>query len=556
MSDSAIGARVPVGAPRPVGVVLTAALAFLLPVAFSTASTAAAWMPKLAVLVAVLPLGILVLVGRWREPVARAGLVFVVVAWVSALLSPAPILSNIGGYAGGTSAALLASIITFWAIGRTIEPDEQPMVLRSLLAAIAINAVLAVLQGAFDLAAYGLPLFDERSAGLLGNPVHLATLAAGGLPLAWWEVRKGRGRTVAVGAPLAALLAAAAQVSGSRILLLALGASSVYLLARHRSLRAVFFVTALGVGIVGGSVAGAAPGRTGASDRISQVGLAEGSTLQRVYTWQEAAATVLDRPLVGYGPGRYLQATLPHRSLRLAEAGPDSYFVDAHNLFVNLAVDVGAIGLLLFLGWLLLSARDADGPALWAAAALVAMHLVQPVHPGTTPLIGLALGVASRRVVVGSGFRLGRPAVAGAVAFGLAVAVIILVGDFRLREARLDADADAAAAAAKALPPWPEVSDAVARLYIFDSIVERDPRLLREAIAWERRAATADERDPRWWMLKGLVEASAGEDAAAERSFRRALELNPYSCGAWNGLRRLHPELPRTQGSKHGRFCE
>lgn len=483
----------------------------------------------------------------------RAGIAFIVAAVVAALLSSAPSLSIIGPYATGSSVLLFVAVVGFHAAGRrSASPSAQLLVGRALLASAAINAGLAVLQARLDLSSYGLEIVESRSAALLGNPVHLATLLAGAFPLVWSRMREAKGRGPS--GLLVILLAAGAQVSGSRFLLLALGLAALAILVRHRNLAATAFAIAVVSGLLIGAFIGHRPDFAGASDRITQVGVAEGSTMQRLYTWRESIPTVLERPLLGFGPGRYLQATARHRSTPLAKAGPDSYFADAHNLFVDIAVGTGLVGLAAFLAWLVLAVRGARGPCLWSALALLGMHLVEPAHPGTTPLIGLMLGVGSTEWIA--------PALAKSISViatsiaatvGVLLGGTILIGDLRLQEARLDANRQAAKGAADQLPPWPEVSDAVARLIIFDAVVARDDRLWEEAVEWERRAVEADPSDPRWWVLAGLVEAKAGQTNRAEASFRMALRLNQYSCGAWDGLGRLHVTQPSDVGA--ARLC-
>lgn len=532
-----------------------AATAFLLPVAFSPASTSPAWLPKTALLLAVVPVAVAALLLSARLDAAiLAATAFLAATVASASQSSSPILSLVGPYAAGTSVLLFGGLVGLYGVGRRVaDGASRSLVASALLGAVGVNAALALLQARVDLGAYGLEIVESRSAALLGNPVHLATLLAGGLPLAWDRVRGRRGRTPVL--VLVAMSAGGAQVSGSRFLLLGLAVGVLYVLVRHRNVSAALFAGAVVVGALGGAAAGSRPEFAGASDRITGVGLAEGSTMQRLYTWQEAVPTVLDRPLLGFGPGRYLPATVAHRSVRLAKAGPDSYFADAHNLLVDTAVSTGLVGLFVLLLWLVLAVARARGPLLWAALAILGMHLVEPVHPGTTPLVGLLLGAAATASAPAPLRRWSVGPVAVAALAGVAIGGWVLIGDLRLQEARLDADRRGAAAAARMLPPWPETSDAVARLVIFDAVIEKDPRLWTEAVSWELRAVEEDRSDPRWWVLAGLVEAKAGQTASAEQSFRTALTLNPYSCGAWNGLRRLQVTLP-TADRRYGSLCE
>jgi cytochrome c-type biogenesis protein CcmH/NrfG len=146
--------------------------------------------------------------------------------------------------------------------------------------------------------------------------------------------------------------------------------------------------------------------------------------------------------------------------------------------------------------------------------------------------------------------------VAAAVAalVGVGVGGFVLVGDIQFQNARLSGDRQASASAAHRLPAWPEVSDATARVVVYDAVVQRDDALLLEGVRWERRAVAFDRRDPRWWLLAGLVEAKAGRQAEASASLREVLRLNPYSCGAWGALRRMGQPVP-TGDKRVGSLC-
>jgi tetratricopeptide (TPR) repeat protein len=165
------------------------------------------------------------------------------------------------------------------------------------------------------------------------------------------------------------------------------------------------------------------------------------------------------------------------------------------------------------------------------------MHLVEPQNVGLTPLAFLALGAAAPAMHP-------RPVVPVAirgllVGAGVVLAVALLRGAYHFEQARLDFGLGDARQARQLLPPWPEVRDQTARIYVFEAKTRRDPARLALAERWRRAAVAVDPGDPTGWNDLADVELSAGHTDAAADHFREALKRNPVSARALNGLGRI-----------------
>ncbi len=100
--------------------------------------------------------------------------------------------------------------------------------------------------------------------------------------------------------------------------------------------------------------------------------------------WKAALATWLDRPLTGAGAGAYFVAALPHQSL------PRSRF--AHNLPLELAAELGVLGLLLGLalyGSTAWTISRAGGHERWLLAPTMALFMIANLVDWPWHLAGL-----------------------------------------------------------------------------------------------------------------------------------------------------------------------
>jgi tetratricopeptide (TPR) repeat protein len=100
-------------------------------------------------------------------------------------------------------------------------------------------------------------------------------------------------------------------------------------------------------------------------------------------------------------------------------------------------------------------------------------------------------------------------------------------GEIRDSEAALArGDFDAAfssARAARDIQPW------AATPYLQLALVSEEANLLPRARQWIDESIERDDRDWRLWLVSARLETKLGRVAAAERSLRRAVSLNPRS---------------------------
>ena len=225
--------------------------------------------------------------------------------------------------------------------------------------------------------------------------------------------------------------------------------------------------------------------------------------------WHVATTMVADEPLLGTGAGSFEARFVREGSIGLPAR-------DAHNLYLETLAELGPVGLALLLATVAVpltaipqAARSSVvGPA---AAAAFAAYVLQAaldwtweIPVATVPaLLCAAVLLAETREPDGDLLSGRRRAVALALAAPvLALALVTHVGN---------GAAAASAEAANRDEP------------------ERALREAKRAIAW---APWSEEP----WQLRGEAELLLDDDAAAQRSFERSLELNPESWVAWLDL--------------------
>jgi O-antigen ligase len=270
--------------------------------------------------------------------------------------------------------------------------------------------------------------------------------------------------------------------------------------------------------------------------------LASGEGNGRYQFWETGVEAFESEPLRGIGAGGY--------ESWWAENGSLSYFIrDAHSLFVEVLAELGLLGLVALLVFLVAPAVRAIaarvGDPGFAAPASGALAIVVTGSASAAIDWSWELPAAFAPVVVAAAVLAGPALLArseeGRPRFGLGIAtlglawvavvgsVIVLVGEAKLgdsREAARDGDLAAAAddaRAARAVQPWsgaPRLQLALIR--------ERtgDVRGARRAAA---EAAERDEGDWRVWLVVARLAVKDGDVRAARSALARARALNPRS---------------------------
>ncbi|XVV01113.1 O-antigen ligase family protein [Actinosynnema sp. CA-248983] len=224
---------------------------------------------------------------------------------------------------------------------------------RALLGAAVAGAVVAAVGALYSLLAEG----EARASGPLEDPNDLAYFLVAALPLlaALAPVRGAAARRWVWVAVVALVLAAGAAATFSRGGALALAAAGAWLVAR----RVVPVKVLLGgiaalVVVVCGALVFAGPALDRALQEKSYIAGTNVDT--RGLRWQAAARMVSAHPALGVGPGGF-RDNYPAFS-RNAEV--DEQTPVAHNMYLEVAAELGVAGFGLFVGMLAVAAVSSE----------------------------------------------------------------------------------------------------------------------------------------------------------------------------------------------------
>ncbi|MGH2636535.1 MAG: O-antigen ligase family protein [Actinomycetota bacterium] len=299
-----------------------------------------------------------------------------------------------------TGLTMLACAIALVVVAPSI-PDDLLDRARGWVVGAAATAALVVLveHVAPDLLA-ALAEDESFRGATLGNPVLLAGFLAVAIPAALARSDEPRWRTVLVFAAL-----------GSAFALL--GERSAYLLPPVAFLAAWWFVRPerrrllLAGGVMTLALAAwiAAPELSSESEgtdpgRVAVQFGTFAAEQDRIAVWGAQTRAIIDRPLLGWGPGNEWSAFVTSATEGQIETAT-RYWADAHNLVIEIGVIAGLAGIAAF-AWLLVrlvprTARPRRARA-WAAASaatLAAYSLYEPIDVTLTSLMLLLAGAAA-----------------------------------------------------------------------------------------------------------------------------------------------------------------
>ena len=457
-------------------------------------------------------------------------------ALVSALLSPSPTIGIFGLYLWGTGWLLWFGAAGAFAIGASLGPNDRRWLFVGLLVGALGNALVAIAQTVGQLQMGALALFDgKQSDGLLGNPIHLEALLLGAVALVLGRACRSPLRWAAV----VLVLAVALEFTSERFALVILVLLVLYGLYSYGARRGGTFALLIGVGYAIGFLSGG----SGLGAHVTSVSGATPFGV-RPRVWLAGAHYVLHHPLLGAGPGQLRTAMDSTATLSFFQnvlAG--RILTDGHDIFVEVGVTTGFIGLACFLVWLLGAARTATRCAfLGFAAAMVAVELVEPINVAILPLSFLGLGAATavclrlRETGDPTPSRSESEQSAGALATGrrgkvpyaqmitfVAVAVALLLGvTMVIGDAYMLSGTDhipgppfnlaAAKDANRLLPYWPDSALEVAQIEAFDSITagSSSESVLAESRHWTAIAVSRESRNPSLWTLLAGADVELG----------------------------------------------
>ncbi|MEY2583179.1 MAG: O-Antigen ligase [Ilumatobacteraceae bacterium] len=496
------------------------------------------WTPRMAALLAGLPLGVVLLVRlAWsRDKAAIAALAFLVWALVGGIAAGAPRQSLLGQVDGNTQSVLIFfGVFGFWALARTMSDRGRALVGPVLVAALGASAFVGVLQILFNIQGTVLAPAGGRASGLEGNAAYFSMTICGAS--AWCasmseSASSSRLRRFSLGA--VAFFALAIGLSGTRgsVIALAVVCAAVWVRARNvRSLRvAIAVVVGLGTSI---AVQRATQLATDTADRFAIVG-----TSGRTELWRAGMSGFADRPFLGWGVGRARPAIQHHLTadfVRLYQSDDImSAWNDVHTVVIQMLVTVGLIGVLFLAVFVAMAFRKADFGLALAAVAISFNWLLQPSTLSSLAIAAVFLGASATRTAMSDAP--GTPTrgwlrilTASSVAVGLTAALALVIADMNLRHAFRGGEQATVRSAAAWFGGDPFVMD----YFVIDSYrsdVATD-RAERTKLALREIAAEPDI--PRWWNQLAMTQWQSGDLKGMRTSLERALALQPNHVRSW-----------------------
>jgi len=501
------------------------AAAVLLVVAFVPAVFFESWSPRMAIVFAVGPVG-LVLLSRLcirsdRAALALAAALFWTV--LSALLGPAT-RSALFGYVGRDLSALtIVGSAAFWPLGTVVSARGRRVLVEAVVWASGAGAVVGIAQALSGVDTGPLAMLGGRPTGFATNPVFFGAVSASGLAASVTLAARERSYRFLVAI---VLLGVAVSMSGSRAAMIGsvvvLVSFAVTSRSKPAALSAGVGAASLFAGVFVDRWLGA--GRN-AADRLIEAG---SGTDGRSAVWRYGIEAFTDRPFTGYGFGRFRPAVQGRFTPSFVrDYAPDDVtqaWFDAHNIGVGLLVAVGAIGVVLFIAWTVLALRMQHGWVAWAVVPLAVHWCLQPVSLYTLPLAMLLFGVARGLPNAPEQLIRRSRAVVAAVVLGLIAGGTLLTVDLLFQQAADDLDVDRLETLANFFGDDPIVADVIAQAHSSSSAAATPTE---SELDWRRRAVDAEPDRPYWWTLLAEKQFDAADLDAAEVSVARALALQP-----------------------------
>ena len=496
------------------------------------------WTPRMAALLAGLPLGVVLLVRlAWsRDKAAIAAVAFLVWALIGAIASGAPRQSLLGQVDGNTQSVLIFfGVFGFWALARTMSDRGRVLVGPVLVAGLGASALVGVVQIIFNIQGSILVAFGGRASGLEGNAAYFSMIICGAC--AWCasmseSAANARLRRFSLAG--VAFFSLAIGLSGSRGSVLAIAVVSIAVCVRARNLRSL----RVGLAVVAGLGASLVIQRathlvSNTADRFASAG-----TDGRMDLWRSAMSGLADRPFLGWGAGRARPAIdhyLPADFVRLYQKDDImGAWNDVHNIVVQMLVTVGIVGVAFLAVFVVMTVRKAEFGLVLAAVAISLNWMLQPSTVSSLAVAAIFLGAAATRIAKPAepsmpDRRWLRIVTASSVAIGLTAALALVVADINLRQAFKSGDQAAVRSAAGWFGEDPFVID----FFIMDSYRTDDPDRMAERTKLALREVAAEPDIPRWWNQLAMTQWDSGDLDGMRASIEHALALQPNHVRSW-----------------------
>jgi len=497
------------------------------------------WTPRMAVILAVLPIGLVSLwrLARRRDRAALAAAGFLGWATISALASRAPWMSLVGYVGRNGSVLIFCGVLGLWALSRGLSDRARELVGPVIVAALGVSAFVGILQIILDIDSGPLAIAGGRAMGLDINPVYFAATLGGAA--AWCASRAmevhGRSRMWLLTG--AAYFTFAIGLSGSRSSVGAIVVACAVICIRSRRLESGWTLAAVMSGFALSTLSQRQLGGGRSADTVNRFGESAGFT-ERFQVWKNGVSAVLDRPLLGWGPDRIRPAIQHHFSADFTRAFQrediSQQYFDVHNFILQILIAVGVIGLALLVAFVVFNSRRSNFTLTLTAATIVLNWMLQPAWLSSLPLVAILLGAAATRPTSPPQPRRHRRDVAGgvALALGLLAAGGLLTADLGLRVAADSGNP----ATVRRVAGWFGDDPYVLDNFVVNTYDPTIPAQRPARVAAARRAAEAEPDIPFWWSELAMTQRENGDLAGMRSSIDKALALQPNHVRSWTQL--------------------
>jgi hypothetical protein len=470
---------------------------------------------------------------------------FAAICLLSSAISDAPWVALLGGVGRWNSAVVFVAGLGCWALAARLSQFGRWLLVHAVLAAAALSGLAAIAQMILKPTQGLLRYILDRPSGFAVNPVYFAAQVSAAAAFFAYRLARSVDWLHIGGFTFFAFLTA---ITSSRAAVLGVLAAALAAIVVNRSARSM---SILGAFVASVAMAEGFQRLTASSQRASGRLTADGLGT-RVDMWQFGLRALADRPVLGYGAGQFRAAAQRYYSDEwvLTTNGDDALaaWFDSHNVFVQVAVSFGVVGLILFILFLASNVRRAAGPGIWMAAVMFVSWLLQPAVIQGWP-IGMALLGASA-----SGFGVGasgreQPLPAGPrlrtlggprwVALALAAVGVFLAASFwfgdRAARQALESRSTELPRSMWMFTRDPVFANGMGNAHFNPATPGSSTK--DYDLTWLERSTEFEPTFPLWWAELAVRRFGYGDIRGARVAAERGIELQPNHNQSWLVLR-------------------